>query len=187
MGFRTRLFKRDSPTAAHVGDVLLVRKINGEQPFAGVCINIRRRGIDTAILLRNQLTRVGVEMWIKVYSPLVEGIEIVQRARKRARRARLTFMRYVHIYNSSCCVHLLTNEPANLSTIWVPSRELCLRILRRELVWVDSLETRISAVETSSHHKRRRPNRNDKWEVGLGLKFDGVSIDCSSIVQVEHV
>lgn len=64
-------------------------------PFAGVCINIRRRGTDTAILLRGQLTRVGVEMWYKIYSPLVEGIEVVQRATKKARRARLTYMRTV--------------------------------------------------------------------------------------------
>lgn len=62
-------------------------------PFAGVCINIRRRSVDTAILLRNQLTRVGVEMWYKIYSPNVEGIEVVQRAEKRARRERLTYMR----------------------------------------------------------------------------------------------
>lgn len=36
-----------------------------------------------------------MEMWYKIYSPLVEGIEIVQRAAKRARRARLTYMRTV--------------------------------------------------------------------------------------------
>ncbi len=78
--------------AAKVGDILLVRLKNGD-PYAGVCINIRRRGVDTAILLRNQLTRVGVEMWYKIYSPNVEGIEVVQRAVKRARRARLTYMR----------------------------------------------------------------------------------------------
>jgi large subunit ribosomal protein L19 len=65
---------------------------NGD-PFAGVCINIRRRGVDTGILLRNQLMRVGVEMWYKIYSPNVEGIEVVQRKHKRARRARLTYMR----------------------------------------------------------------------------------------------
>lgn len=46
-------------------------------------------------MLRGQLTRVGVEMWFKIYSPLVEGIEVVQRAAKRARRARLTYMRDV--------------------------------------------------------------------------------------------
>ncbi|CAI6298398.1 unnamed protein product [Periconia digitata] len=91
-GSRTRLFDRNNPECARVGDILLVRLRTGE-PFAGVCINIRRRGIDTAILLRGQLTRVGVEVWYKVYSPLVEGIEVVQRATKRARRARLTYMR----------------------------------------------------------------------------------------------
>ena len=91
-GQRTRLFSKANPECARVGDVLLVRQRTGE-PFAGVCLNIRRRGIDTAILLRGQLTRVGVEVWYKVYSPLVEGIEVVQRAQKRARRARLTYMR----------------------------------------------------------------------------------------------
>ncbi len=56
-------------------------------------LSIRRRGIETAILLRGQLTRVGVEMWFKIYSRNVAGIEIVQRRPKRARRARLTYMR----------------------------------------------------------------------------------------------
>ena len=93
-GARTRLFDRLNPESAKLGDILLVRQRTGD-PFAGVCINIRRRGVDTAILLRGQLTRVGVEMWYKVYSPLVEGIEVVQRAAKRARRARLTYMRDV--------------------------------------------------------------------------------------------
>jgi ribosomal protein L19 len=93
-GARTRLFDKLNPESAKLGDILLVRQRTGD-PFAGVCINIRRRGVDTAILLRGQLTRVGVEMWYKIYSPLVEGIEVVQRAAKRARRARLTYMRDV--------------------------------------------------------------------------------------------
>lgn len=37
----------------------------------------------------------GVELWVKIYSPNVRGIEVVQRARKRARRARLFYMRFV--------------------------------------------------------------------------------------------
>jgi large subunit ribosomal protein L19 len=32
-------------------------------------------------------------MWYKIYSPNVEGIEVVQRKERRARRARLTYMR----------------------------------------------------------------------------------------------
>ncbi|ESZ93399.1 hypothetical protein SBOR_6219 [Sclerotinia borealis F-4128] len=91
-GVRTNLFLKTNPEAARVGDILLVRLKTGD-PFAGVCINIRRRGVETGVLLRNQLTRVGVEMWYKIYSPIVEGIEVVQRKAKRARRARLTYMR----------------------------------------------------------------------------------------------
>ncbi|KAI6249116.1 54S ribosomal protein subunit img1, mitochondrial [Erysiphe necator] len=91
-GARTHLFSRTNSEAAKLGDLLLIKLRDGE-PFAGVCINIRRRGVDTAILLRNHLTRVGVEMWYKIYSPNVAGIEIVQRRVKRARRARLTYMR----------------------------------------------------------------------------------------------
>ncbi|KAI9829668.1 MAG: hypothetical protein M1819_006039 [Sarea resinae] len=91
-GARTQLFSRTNPEAAKVGDILLVRQKNGD-PFAGVCLNIRRRGVDSGILLRNELTRIGVEMWFKVYSPNVEGIEVVQRREKRARRARLYYMR----------------------------------------------------------------------------------------------
>lgn len=34
-----------------------------------------------------------MEMWFKVYSPNVEGIEVVQRKEKRARRAKLYYMR----------------------------------------------------------------------------------------------
>lgn len=34
-----------------------------------------------------------MEMWYKIYSPNIEGIEVVKRREKRARRARLTYMR----------------------------------------------------------------------------------------------
>jgi len=47
------------------------------------------------VLLRNRLQMVGVEMWVKIYSPLVKGIEVVKRAERRARRGRLFYMRYV--------------------------------------------------------------------------------------------
>ncbi|KIW07411.1 ribosomal protein L19 [Verruconis gallopava] len=91
-GARTRLFSKGNPEAVRIGDILLVRQKNGE-PFAGVCLSIRKRGIDTSILLRNHLTKVGVEMWFKIYSPNVAGIEVVQRKEKRARRNKLYYMR----------------------------------------------------------------------------------------------
>ncbi|RYO95147.1 hypothetical protein DL764_007749 [Monosporascus ibericus] len=91
-GARTALFSKRNPDAARVGDVLQVTTSRGE-PFAGVLLSVRRAGVDTAILLRNHLTKVGVEMWYKVYSPTVLGIEVIWRRPKRARRARLTYMR----------------------------------------------------------------------------------------------
>lgn len=37
-------------------------------------------------------------MWFKIYSPNVEGVEVVQRRAKRARRARLYYMRCVLVF-----------------------------------------------------------------------------------------
>ncbi|KAK3332469.1 translation protein SH3-like domain-containing protein [Cercophora scortea] len=91
-GARTALFTK-TRYAARVGDVLQVTHRRGGEPFAGVCLAIRRNGIDTAILLRNHLSKVGVEMWYKIYNRNVAGIEIVKRRAKRARRAKLTYMR----------------------------------------------------------------------------------------------
>ncbi|KAI9721670.1 MAG: hypothetical protein M1828_005038 [Chrysothrix sp. TS-e1954] len=91
-GSRRRFFDPDNPDSAKVGDILLVR-LKGGDTFAGACLSIKKRGTDTAILLRNQLTRVAVEMWYKIFSPNVTGIEVVQRKAKRARRARLYYMR----------------------------------------------------------------------------------------------
>ncbi len=91
-GARTALFAK-TREAAKPGDVLMVTHRRGGEPFAGVVMSIRRRGIDTAVLLRNHLAKVGVEMWFKVYNKNVAGIEIVKRAVKRARRARLTYLR----------------------------------------------------------------------------------------------
>lgn len=91
-GSRTRLFAKDNEDRVNTGDVLLVRFRNGD-PFCGICMSIRRRGPDTGILLRNTIARVGAEMWVKIYNPAVVGIEIVQRAERRSRRARLTYLR----------------------------------------------------------------------------------------------
>ncbi|KAI9370396.1 translation protein SH3-like domain-containing protein, partial [Aspergillus egyptiacus] len=92
-GERRALFDyRRNPRSVKVGDILRVTFKNGD-PFSGVCLSIKLNGIDTSFLLRNELTRVGVEMSIKVFSPNVESVEIVQRSEKRKRRARLYYMR----------------------------------------------------------------------------------------------
>lgn len=108
-GERNALFDyRRSRRSVNVGDIIRVTFKNGD-PFAGVCLNIRLRGTDTACLLRNQFTKVGVEMWVKVFSPNVEGVEIVQRTEKRKRRARLYYMRCVLVFPLLCFMDLGVN------------------------------------------------------------------------------
>jgi len=95
-GVRTRLFSKKVKEAIRVGDIIQVRfKDPNQEAFSGVLLNIRRRGLDSGILLRNEVTRIAVEMWYKIYSPLIEGFDLVQKRAKRARRAKLYFMRYV--------------------------------------------------------------------------------------------
>ncbi|RAL12754.1 mitochondrial 54S ribosomal protein bL19m [Aspergillus homomorphus CBS 101889] len=92
-GKRMRLFDyRRYARSVKPGDIIRVTFKNGD-PFAGLVLSIKLRGADTSVLLRNQLTRVGVEMSVKVFSPNVESVEIVQRSEKRKRRARLYYMR----------------------------------------------------------------------------------------------
>ncbi len=92
-GQRTALFDKKNRDCARVGDIMMVTPRRGGEPFAGVLMSIRRAGIDTSILLRSQLTKLGVEMWFKVYNKNVAGIEIIKRRTWRARRARLTYLR----------------------------------------------------------------------------------------------
>ena len=65
--------------------------VNHPQSFGTIDLEVWIH--DTSILLRNQVTRVSMEMSYKIYSPNIQGVEIVQRAQRRARRARLTYMR----------------------------------------------------------------------------------------------
>lgn len=92
-GERKAMFDyRRNPRSVNPGDIVRVTFKNGD-PFNGVVLSIKLRGIETSVLLRNELTRVAVEMSVKVFSPNVNSVEIVQRSEKKRRRARLYFMR----------------------------------------------------------------------------------------------
>ena len=91
-GARARLFDPKNPDGAKAGDIILATFKTGE-PFSGVAMSIKWRGPHTSVLLRNQLTRIGTEMDIKVFSPLVQSMEVAQKAARRPRRARLFYLR----------------------------------------------------------------------------------------------
>lgn len=91
-GARAKLFDKENKDRARVGDILLATFTSGE-PVSGVILSIKGSGPHTSVLLRNNLTGVGMEMQVKVHSPLVQSMEIAQRTLKRKRRARLYYMR----------------------------------------------------------------------------------------------
>lgn len=104
-GERKALFDyRRNPRSVKPGDIVRVTFKNGD-PFNGVVLSIKLRGIDTSFLLRNELTRVAVEMSVKVFNPNVQSVEIVQRAERKPRRARLYYMRCVYLRVLTADIH----------------------------------------------------------------------------------
>jgi ribosomal protein L19 len=81
-----------NPDAARPGDILLTTFTTGE-PFSGIIMAVKGQGPHKSVLMRNHLTRIGTEMSIKIHSPLVRSMEIVQRGTKKRRRARLYYLR----------------------------------------------------------------------------------------------
>ncbi|CAJ0753379.1 8784_t:CDS:2 [Entrophospora sp. SA101] len=61
--------------------------------FAGVCISIKRQGIDTNFTLRNIILKVGVEQRFSAFSPMIKSIKILHKTEKRFRRAKLYYLR----------------------------------------------------------------------------------------------
>jgi len=79
------------------GDTVLVqvRVTEGNrqrlQPFEGVVIRRRNRGMNSAFTLRKTSHGVGVERTFQTYSPLIESIKVKRRG--DVRRAKLYYLR----------------------------------------------------------------------------------------------
>ena len=61
------------------------------QAFEGVCIARRNRGLNSAFTVRKISYGEGVERVFPLYSPRIDGIEVVRRG--RVRRAKLYYLR----------------------------------------------------------------------------------------------
>lgn len=96
---RRELFSRHNPDGVRPGSVVLVETYNepGEKTtstFMGICVAIRRKGIDTSFTLRNIIMRVGVEQRFSLYSPLLKSIKVLQKPSElRVNRAKLYYLR----------------------------------------------------------------------------------------------
>jgi len=61
------------------------------QAFEGVCIGVRRRGLNSAFTVRKISHGVGVERTFQTYSPLVDSISVKRRG--DVRQAKLYYLR----------------------------------------------------------------------------------------------
>jgi len=79
------------------GDTVKVRQkvVEGEktriQVFQGVVIRIRNAGAGTNFTVRRVTSGVGVERTFPIYSPMIDGVEIVRHG--KVRRAKLYYLR----------------------------------------------------------------------------------------------
>lgn len=91
--FRT-LFDRHSPNQIRPGSIIQLTLEHAPTTFTGVLLSIRRRGLDTSILLRNIIQKTGVEMQFFVNSPHVKNIQVLRNPPGgRMRRAKLFYLR----------------------------------------------------------------------------------------------
>jgi large subunit ribosomal protein L19 len=79
------------------GDTVKVRQkvVEGEktriQVFQGVVIRIRRAGAGTNFTVRRISYGIGVERTFPIYSPMIDGVEVVRHG--KVRRAKLYYLR----------------------------------------------------------------------------------------------
>ena len=88
--------KKDVPEFGPGDTVLVHVKVKeGErerlQPFEGVVIRRRNRGMNSAFTLRKTSHGVGVERTFQTYSPLIDSIKVKRRG--DVRRAKLYYLR----------------------------------------------------------------------------------------------
>ncbi|KAE9399022.1 hypothetical protein BT96DRAFT_957409 [Gymnopus androsaceus JB14] len=89
------LFGRHSTKRITPGSIVGVALEHAPFQFTGVVLSIRRRGVDTSMILRNVIQRTGVEMQFFVNSPHVKSIKVIQKPPKgRMKRAKLFYLRY---------------------------------------------------------------------------------------------
>lgn len=101
----TSMFHRNSNERIPVGSIISVETYTtpaktGTSTFAGVLIAVKRRGTSTSFILRNLISKLGVEMRYNLYSPLLKDIKIIAKADspKRPRRGVLVRSKKAKLY-----------------------------------------------------------------------------------------
>ncbi|CAO1617515.1 unnamed protein product [Sympodiomycopsis kandeliae] len=101
----TAMFHRNSSERIPIGSIISVETYTtpsktGTSTFSGVLIAIRRRGTSTSFVLRNLISKLGVEVRYNLYSPLLKDIKVIAKADspKRPRRGVLVRSKKAKLY-----------------------------------------------------------------------------------------
>lgn len=95
LGWRRRLIHGSREETLFAGDVVRVVYTTRAIPqFLGQIIGINRKKTDSSILLRNMVTKIGVEMRVKIFSPLIQRIDLVKRPLKKLPRNKHYYIRH---------------------------------------------------------------------------------------------
>jgi ribosomal protein L19 len=88
-GWRSELLKN-----IRTGDVVRVMYTSRAiPPFVGQVLALSKSQLDTNITLRNQVSKVGVEIKVKLFSPLVSRIDVVRKPHAYKKRNRQYYIR----------------------------------------------------------------------------------------------
>ncbi|KAG7880592.1 hypothetical protein KL905_002566 [Ogataea polymorpha] len=91
-GEKRKLIDRSNPERLRSGDIVSVFYKN-QKPVNGTIIMVKRSGIASAILLRNKITGLGVEVNVPIFNPNVMRIDILRRPASYRPRNRHYYIR----------------------------------------------------------------------------------------------
>lgn len=94
LGVKRKLIDPANPEHLIPGDVITIKFKNRKRGFTGLLLAISRLRTDTNLLLRNNITKLGVETRIPLFNPSVERVEVVTRQHRfRGKKSKLLFVR----------------------------------------------------------------------------------------------
>lgn len=80
--WRRGLLKKD-PTGLQSGDIIRIKYKGKDNNIIGYIISVDRGGqsvLDSSVLVRNQVNKTVVEMRVPIFSPVIDGIDILKKS-----------------------------------------------------------------------------------------------------------
>lgn len=92
-GTKSALVNKHNHSKLRAGDIVRIIYQNRQPPITAMIIGIKRNGADSNILMRNNVSKTGVEFRISIFNPIVERIDILRRPVRYRRRNKLYYIR----------------------------------------------------------------------------------------------